>query len=91
MPQNLGLNVKNNQNNPEKDNYTYNLCKQLQETYKDIYDKRLKEQQNYKSYNDLKHKEVEFQIGDHVNVNGEIVCRGISFDKFCFSFNLQIF
>ena len=76
MPQDLALNVKNNQNIPEKDNYKYILCKQLQDTYKDIYEKRLKEQQNYKSYYDLKHKEVQFQIGDYVLILFDVPKKG---------------
>ena len=48
----------------------------LQETYKDIYDKRLKEQQNYKSYYDLKHKEIEFQIGDQVLILFDVPTKG---------------
>ena len=44
--------------------------------YEDIYNKRLKEQQRYKSYYNLKHKEVTFQIGDKVLVLFDVPSKG---------------
>ena len=76
MPQDLAFNVQRNRNIPDKDNYQYNLCKKLQETYKDIYDKRLNEQQNYKSYYDLKHNDITFQIGDKVLILFDVPTKG---------------
>ena len=68
MPQDLAFNININENKEEKENYQYQLSKKLKQMYEDIYNKRLKEQQRYKSYYDLKHKEVTFQIGDKVLV-----------------------
>ena len=76
MPQDLAYNIYKPENTQETDNYHYNLCKKLRDMYKDIYDKRLEEQRHYKSYYDLKHNEISFQIGDQVLILFDVPTKG---------------
>jgi hypothetical protein len=77
MPQDLAFNIiQKPQNIKEKENYQYELCRKLREMYKDIYDKRIEEQKRYKSYYDLKHKEITFEIGDKVLILFDVPTKG---------------
>jgi hypothetical protein len=77
MPQDLAFNIIHKpQNIKEKENYQYELCRNLREMYKDIYDKRIEEQKRYKSYYDLKHKEITFEIGDKVLILFDVPTKG---------------
>ena len=70
MPQDLAFNLVDRKqpesSSEDPGNYQYNLTKKLRKMYDDIYKRRLNEQENYKSYYDMKHVDVSFKLGDNV-------------------------
>ena len=76
MPQDLAFNILKKDETREKESYHFDLCKKMKQMYEDIYNKRLKEQQHYKTYYDLKHKDITYQIGDNVLILFDVPTKG---------------
>ena len=77
MPQDLAFNVYTNSDDNEKiDNYQYVLAKKLRHMYDQIYKNKIAEQSKYKTYYDLQHEEIKFNIGDKVIILFDVPTKG---------------
>ena len=77
MPQDLAFNVYTNSDDNEKiDNYQYVLAKKLRHMYDQIYKNKIAEQSKYKTYYDLHHEEIKFNIGDKVIILFDVPTKG---------------